>query len=125
MPNPNDVVWYLRVEQEQSGSVIVVTASGRVSSLTCSGLESALAAAIASPARGVVLDLANVDYISSPGLRAVASASTRLTGQGRAFVVCGLNDAVNVAFSLGGLATTVPLEPSRGAAIVTAARPPA
>jgi stage II sporulation protein AA (anti-sigma F factor antagonist) len=121
VPNQDAVVWYLRVEQEESGSVIVLTASGRISSLTCSGLESALASAIASPARGVVLDLSNVDYISSPGLRAVASASTRLTGEGRMFVVCGLRDAVSVAFTLGGLAATVTMEPSRNAAIVTAA----
>jgi stage II sporulation protein AA (anti-sigma F factor antagonist) len=121
VPNQDDVVWYLRVEQEQTGSVIVLTASGRVSSLTCANLESALDAVIVSPARGVVLDLSKVDYISSPGLRAVASASTRLTGQGRVFVVCGLNDAVSVAFALGGLMTTVTIEPSRHAAIVTAA----
>ena len=121
MSNPKDVVWYLRVEQESTGSVILLTVHGRVSSLTSPELESALAAAIASPARGVVLDLSAVDYISSPGLGAVASASTRLSGEGRVFVVCGLRDSVSVAFSLGGLATTVTLEPSRDAALVMAA----
>jgi anti-anti-sigma factor len=121
VPNQDAVVWYLQVEQEERGSVIVLTATGRISSLTCANLESALDAAIASPARGVVLDLSNVDYISSPGLRAVASASTRLTAEGRAFVVCGSRDAVSVAFTLGGLAATVAMEPSRDAAIVTAA----
>lgn len=81
----------------------------------------ALAAAMASPARGLVLDLSGVDYISSQGLRAVAHASKRLAEQGRAFVVCGLRDAVSVAFTLAGLATTLAIEASREPAVERAA----
>ena len=120
MPNQDAVVWSLRVEREESGSVILLTASGRVSSLTCATLESALGAAIASPARGVVLDLSNVDYISSPGLRAVDRASARLAEGRRRLVVCGVKDAVGVAFDLAGLAASLAMEPSRQLAVARA-----
>jgi anti-anti-sigma factor len=112
VPNQDAVVWYLRVEQERRGSVMVLTAAGRVSRLTCRQLETALAAATDSPVRGVVLDLSGVDYVSSPGLRTVESASTRLAAGGRRLVVCGVSDAVGVAFDLAGLGASLAMEPS-------------
>jgi anti-anti-sigma factor len=96
---------------------MVLTAAGRVSSLTWRRLETALASATDSPARGVVLDLSGVDYISSAGLRAVESASARLEAAGRRLVVCGVKDAVGVAFDLAGLGSSLAIEPSREAAV--------
>ena len=120
MPNQDDVVWYLRIEEERTDTVIVLTATGRISHLTSPALNTALAAAIDSPVAGVVLDLSGVDYISSAGLHAVGSASSRMTGEGRTFAVCGLKDAVRVAFGLAGLAATLTIEPSREAALARA-----
>jgi anti-anti-sigma factor len=114
------VVWYLRIEHEQAPGVSVLTVTGRVSSLTCPDFERALQSGAASPAGALVLDLTGVDYISSAGLRAVANASSAAVEQGRAFVVYGMNDAVNVAFALSGLAATVAIEPSRDAAVARA-----
>ena len=120
MSHQDAVVWYLRVEHEQVNAVSVLTVAGRVSSLTSPDLGRALASALASPARGLVLDLSGVDYISSPGLRAVEHAKTRLAEQGRAFVVCGLRDAVSAAFTLAGLENGLAIEPSRNDAVARA-----
>ena len=120
MPNQDAVVWYLRVSQEPTKNVIVLTAAGRVSSLTAPQLETALDSAVASPARGVVLDLSGVDYISSPGLRAVDKASSLLAAAGRRLVVCGLTDAVRLAFGLAGLEPSIATEASTESAISTA-----
>jgi len=102
--------------------VALVACTGRVSSRTCPELGRALASALASPARGLVLDLSGVDYISSPGLRAVEHASGRLAEQGRAFVVCGLQDAVSSAFTLAGLADKLTTAASRDDAVAAAGR---
>ena len=117
MASETDIVWRLRVEEQDTEGVAVIACTGRVSKRTSPLLEQALGAAIASPARGLVLDLSNVDYISSPGLRAVETASVRLDGEGRAFVVCGLKDAVDVAFALAGLGASLAIEPSRELAV--------
>ena len=122
MSNRSDVVWYLRVEEEEVGGVSVLTAAGRVSSLTCPQLGAALGKAVASGAIGVVLDLSAVDYMSSAGLRALQHASARLAESGRVFVVCGLQDPVGVAFGLAGLHGTISVEPSRELAMKKAAR---
>src|SRR5688572_32294877 len=96
---------------------MILTAAGRVSSLTCGQLNTALESATDSPVRGVVLDLSGVDYISSPGLRSLETASARLAARGRRLVVCGVKDAVGVAFDLAGLGASLAIEPSRPLAV--------
>jgi anti-anti-sigma factor len=123
VPHQNDVLWYLKIEHNEAGSVSVLTVTGRISSLTAPELERALASAAASPG-GLVLDLTGVDYISSPGLRAVASAAAALAERGRPFVVCGMRDAVSVAFALAGLEGRLAIEPSRDDAVARATSPP-
>ena len=120
MSHQDAVVWHLRVEHETTSALSVVTVTGRISSRTCPELGRALAAALASPARALVLDLSGVDYISSPGLRAVEHAKKRLAEQGRAFVVCGLRDAVSAAFTLAGVERGLAIEPSRNEAVARA-----
>jgi anti-anti-sigma factor len=115
--NQEAVVWYLRVAQERADGVIVLTISGRVSSLTVGQLEAALGSAVRDSVRGVVLDLSGVDYISSPGLRAMEKTSIQLTAAGRRLVVCGLTEAVRLAFSLAGLEASLSIEVSRESAI--------
>jgi len=112
------VVWYLRVEHEKTNALSVLTVTGRISSLTGPELGRALASAIDSPA--LVLDLSGVDYISSPGLRAVEHAKKRLAELGRPFVVCGLQDSLKAAFTLAGLEGGLAIEPSREEAVARA-----
>ena len=116
MASTTDIVWYFRVERRDAEGLAIVACAGRISHRTCPELERALTDAEASHARAVLLDLSGVDYISSPGLHALASVSARFTAGGRPFVVCGLTDAVAMAFSLGGLTGTLRLEPSLDAA---------
>ena len=117
MSHPSDVVWYLRIEQEKTESVSVLTVAGRVSHRTAPDLAAALESAAGSAGGGLVLDLAGVDYISSEGLRAVEAAASRMSASGRRLVVCGLRDAVSVAFDLAGLSAAVAIEESRDRAI--------
>lgn len=121
MASKTDIVWYFRVERRDTDGMAVVACAGRVSHQTGPDLESALSDAAAALTRGVVLDLSGVDYISSAGLRAVDGVSSRLTAGGRAFLVCGLTDAVAMAFSLAGLTGTLRIEPSLDAALAALA----
>jgi anti-anti-sigma factor len=121
LSNPKDAVWYLRVDEERTGSVVVLTLSGRVSHQTSPQLGTALSEALDSLG-GVVVDLSGVDYISSAGLKAIQHASKRMAERDRVFVVCGLREVLNVAFTLAGLAATLAIEPSRELAVARAGR---
>jgi len=120
--HPNDVVWSLKIELEKGTNVSVLTVAGRVSHRTAPDLAAALEPPTAAPGGGVVLDLSGVDYISSPGLRAMETAASRLSAGGRRLVVCGLRDAVSVAFDLAGLSSSIAIEASREQAVERAGR---
>ena len=123
MSHQDAVVWYLRVEHHKTNAVSVLTVTGRISSLTAPEFELALASGVDAPG-GLVLDLTGVDYISSAGLRAVASAAAALADGGRPFVVCGMTDAVSVAFALAGLEGSLTIEPTRDDAVARATSTP-
>ena len=119
-----DIVWYFRVERRDAAGAAILACAGRISHKTSPAFENALADAAASPAPAVILDLSGVDYISSPGLRALQAVSTNLTVEGRTLIVCGLTDAVAMAFSLGGLTDTLRIETSREGTLAALAAPP-
>jgi anti-anti-sigma factor len=120
--HPKDAAWYLNITQERALGVSLLTVVGRVSHRTAPDLATALDSAAGSPGGGLVLDLTGVDYISSAGLRAVETAAARMRASGRGLVVCGLRDAVSVAFDLAGLTSAVAVEESREQAIQKAGR---
>ena len=123
MSHQDAVVWYLRVESEKTNAISVLTVTGRISSLTAPEFERALASSAATPG-GHELDQTGVDKKSSTGQRAVASAPAALAERGRPLVVCGMRDAVSVAFALAGLEGSLAIEPSRDDAVARATSSP-
>ena len=82
--------------------VVVATANGRIDFAGAQALESALAPALepASGVRGVVIDLARVDYISSVGLRVLMVAAKSLRGRKAAIAVASLQPVVAEIFEI-------------------------
>lgn len=117
MTSDDDVVWYLRVTEEDLGSVVVLVVEGRVSSATATDLDQALARPDTSRLRGLIVDLSGVDYINSVGLRVFKAAAARLQESECELVVCGLRPVVRAGFEMAGLIAHLTNEPSLEAAI--------
>jgi len=97
--------------------VLVIVLSGRLGQAAETALTDTLAHAIDQGDVRIVLDLTEVDYISSPGLRAIASAADRCTAQRGMLVLCGVLEPVLIALELAGLATQIPIESTREPAV--------
>lgn len=63
----------MQISTQDSGAVTVVAVSGRVDSSTAPGLEDALKQLVDAEKTHIVLDLLDVEYMSSAGLRAMVS----------------------------------------------------
>ena len=76
--------------------VVVVTAEGRIDFAGAQALEAAVAPALApdSGVRGLVIDLANVDYISSVGLRVLMVAAKALRARKASIAIASLKPIV-------------------------------
>jgi stage II sporulation protein AA (anti-sigma F factor antagonist) len=99
------------------GDLLVVAPAGRVDSTTSEALERALAEALDGGARRVVVDFADVAYISSVGLRVLLVVAKRMrTGRGT-LVLCGLGDAVRQVFDLAGFLPLFAIEETRDRAV--------
>ena len=82
--------------------VLVATAAGRIDFAGAQVLERALAPALVpdGPVRGIVIDLAGVDYISSVGLRVLMVAAKAMRARKAAIAVTSLQPVVAEIFEI-------------------------
>jgi anti-anti-sigma factor len=84
----------------------VVRLAGRFGHRAAADFERAAAECLAKPVAGVVIDLAGVDYLSSPGLRAIVDLATRVQERRGQLIVRGARDAVRVTLGLADFTRT-------------------
>ena len=97
--------------------VSVITVKGRVDSETASGLEASLRQLVESGKAQIVLDLKEVGYVSTAGLRAMVAtlkAVKRLNGDLR---LCSLTPQVADALRLAGMTPVFRIYPSQVEAV--------
>jgi anti-anti-sigma factor len=110
------VVWYLRTSEETLGAVRIVVVEGRVSKVTAPELGRLLSQPHPN-VRGVIVDLAAVDYVNGAGLRVFEAAAERFEVSHTELVVCGLRPAVHTAFDLAGAIPNLAIAATRDAAL--------
>lgn len=64
----------MQIQERVEGDITILTISGRIDSSTARDLEARLKAAIHDTLPCLLLDMAGVEYITSAGMRALASA---------------------------------------------------
>ena len=95
----------------------VVEVSGQIAASESLDLTRRLEAHLDSDAaRGLVLDLSRVDYMSSAGLGTVVWLGKRLREAKQGYAIAGLRDRVAQVFKLSGLDRILPIYPDLAAA---------
>ena len=80
--------------------------SGDLAAAPLPEFERAAQACLQAKVAGIVIDLAGVDYLSSPGLRAIVALATRLEERKGQVIVRGARDAVRVTLGLADFTRT-------------------
>ena len=96
-------VWRVTVDSEGDGETAELRVRGRLGLSGAAELDSVLEGLIARGERSLLLDLAGVDYISSPGLRLLDNRARRLEELGGTLSVRHPTDPVRLALDLAGL----------------------
>jgi anti-anti-sigma factor len=110
-------IWRLRMGRQRHESVVVLALKGRIGGASSGALRDALDDIIEQGDARVVVDLTDVDYISSAGLLALDGAGSRLALVRGCLILCGMSDAVRIAYELASLASPLRVEQDRAAAI--------
>ncbi|MYD51324.1 MAG: STAS domain-containing protein [Dehalococcoidia bacterium] len=107
----------MELNVERDGGTVVVGAGERIDGTNAREFQSALEDAIEETDRAVILDLADLTYISSAGLRAILMTARSLRRQDAALAVCSLTDSVREVFEISGFNQIIPVHSSRDDAV--------
>ena len=99
----------LAISNTVDGDVNVVKLVGRLDVKAAREAESAFAEA-ATAARSVVLDMSELDYIASAGLRALKRLRADVVANGGTLVLRGVQDDVMEVFEMTGFAAMLTFE---------------
>ena len=105
------------IQQEQQGAVRILALSGRLDTETSADLELALADLQAAGAAHFLIDMADIGYVSSAGLRVLLALAKQLDGGRGSLRLCGLNAAVMQVFDVAGFSKLFLIYPTRDAAL--------
>jgi anti-anti-sigma factor len=107
----------MEIEEESEGQRTILALKGRLDGTTSKGVEERVLKLIESGQRTLVFDLAQMDYISSIGLRVLMLAAKRLKPLGGSLAVCALQPSVNQVFEIAGFNTLFRSFETRAAAV--------
>lgn len=114
----------MEIIREESGERLVFFGvSGRVDALTSPQLEQELLPALAEQGKFCVLDLAQVDYMSSAGLRVLLMCKKTAARNKGSFALCGLQESVRKILEMVGYLPLLEIYPDRSTAHAAARKP--
>lgn len=106
----------MRIVEEPFGSGVVVRPIGRLDSTTAPVAEQAIRDALARSGHRLLLDMGDLDYVSSAGLRVVLAAAKQSSAASGKFLVCDLKPQVRQVFELSGFTRIIAIVPTRAEA---------
>jgi anti-anti-sigma factor len=84
------------------GTVTIVALKGRLDSVSAPSFGERLAAALAAPSQRLLIELSQLEYISSAGFRVLLIAARTAAETKGQVVLCGVSGKVQQLFDLGG-----------------------
>ncbi|AVM74768.1 STAS domain-containing protein [Magnetospirillum gryphiswaldense] len=106
----------MEIREDQADGAIILVPVARVDSATAKAFEVRVLAAVNSGAGKIVIDFAELDYISSAGLRVVL-VGAKMTRVPRKFALCGMKPHIREIFDVSGFARILTILPDRAAAL--------
>jgi len=105
------------LREEEFDGVTALSVTGRVDSGTAPELGQRLQVVVSEPKRRLVVDLTELEYISSAGFRALFIAAKRANETGSRLVLCSLPARVRQLFEVGGFTSLFSIAGTRQEAL--------
>jgi anti-anti-sigma factor len=107
----------MEINEERKTDMVILGLTGKLDATTAKTFEDKILAEIDSGDRRFVIDLSQLDYVSSSGLRVFLLAAKRLHSAGGKIVLCSLKEHVRQVFDLAGFSSILSIYNSRGEAV--------
>lgn len=113
----------MSLSSEKIDNILVISARGQINSVNAAAVEAELLAYVDVGELHCVLDLAQLDYISSAGLRVVLMMAKRLRQKQGQVVLCGLQPPIREVFEISGFLTLLTVAEGRAQAVEALGKP--
>ena len=107
----------MAIETVKEGEVLIARVDGRIDGTNAREFQNEMEAACADADRYVILDLEQLSYISSAGLRAIMVTAKGLENKDVKLAVCSLSNSVSEIFQISGFDQIIPVSASQSEAI--------
>jgi anti-sigma B factor antagonist len=104
-------------KQKNQQGIEIFHISGRLDPLTSNQLDEELNKSISSGSTKLVLDLSEVDFISSSGLRVFLTGLKKVKAQNGDLKICGMNSNVEKIFKIAGFVALFDIHPTEAEAV--------
>ncbi|MBR5543372.1 MAG: STAS domain-containing protein [Oscillospiraceae bacterium] len=98
----------MTIEKKINGAAVTLVVSGRLDTQTAPELENELDSAL-SGLKELTFDFANLEYVSSAGLRVILKAQKAMNAQG-SMKLTGVNDSIMEVFDITGFLDILTIE---------------
>ena len=98
----------MEISKNKNGSTLVISPSGRLDTVSAPQLDEELKSSLDGVTE-LILDLANLEYMSSAGLRILLSAQKTMNKQGK-MSVKNVNAAIMEVFEITGFTEILTIE---------------
>ena len=98
----------MNINKTLENGVLIVALQGRLDTTTAPQLEQELMASL-DGVTALRFDFAELDYISSAGLRVLLTSQKRMNKQGT-MVVCNVNETIGEVFEITGFSDVLTIE---------------
>ena len=102
-----NIVW------DRTGSILLGILSGRIDSSNAPAWQDEIDANFAATDKSLILDFADVSYMSSAGLRVIIGTAKRLKDENKDFRICAFTRHVRQLIEISGLEQVISVYPSR------------
>jgi anti-anti-sigma factor len=107
----------MKFETRQEGEWTVVEVGGRLDTTSAAEFDRQGQALVAGGAKRIVLDLGELEYVSSAGLRSVLTTAKAAQAAGGKLAIAGMRGVTKEVFSISGFDSILPTYPDVAAAL--------
>lgn len=102
----------MNIQKTVKNNLNVIAVSGRLDSNTSPDLETFIGSLEDTSCSGIILDMTELDYISSAGLRVILNTSKSLKRNAKSFSLCKVQDHIREVFEISGFDMFIDIHPS-------------
>jgi anti-anti-sigma factor len=95
----------MEINERRAADILTLSVSGKLDTSSAKAFEQAILGWIESGERRIIIDLAQLDYVSSTGLRVFLLANKRLSTANGRIALCSLTDQVKEVFDIAGFSS--------------------